>query len=291
MSGDIKQYRYMCQTKGHYFKLSELAALDIDRLKERPEFVAKLEKFLDEEGIRRVSFLKSGREAIVFDVNDDMVVRLSFRDEPWERANVPEVLQSIKEVTIDGLKIEILPRADAIEEKDKDSKETEKVMEELPRYIKLRGYEYFDNCYFNYGKLKGALTLVIDAGCAVEKFEKDRDEGLLSKITNALSLVISNISNPCVNWYGAWKQHELCPNILTGELIGVVSREQLEAKQELMGSGTDNVYTRAIEEDGLYPAQFGELVKKAAEEFDPKIGGFAYFIEQQRVAAAKAREI
>jgi len=27
------------------------------------------------------------------------------------------------------------------------------------------------------------------------------------------------------------------------------------------------------------------------EKFDPKIGGFAYFIEQQRVAAAKEREV
>jgi len=242
----------------------------------------KVEKYLDDIGIRRLSYLGQGSFSLIFQTTDDKIVRIvdleevrktECIDESDERPNLPQILQPISTHQIGDLQIEILPRV--LNKEDIPSNRLDEVFaasEELISAIGKEGYIFGDSGYKNIGVMKDGTLVVIDGG-AVRKASIDPSiEDVVVEETDWVSAD------------GTWKQKQLYPEIETGELSGLISRENLQHAQQKMGS-TDNVFTKAIEEDGFYPKHFVEMVAKASEEYVPGGDkGFCHLLEEQRRA-------
>jgi hypothetical protein len=100
----------------------------------------------------------AGREAVVLETKDGQIIRIGRVIGP--RPDIPEVLQSTKQVVIGDWQVEILPKVDT------NWKEfvNESVLQDMRQAVARRGFWLTDEDPINFGRLANGEIVLIDPG-------------------------------------------------------------------------------------------------------------------------------
>ncbi len=252
--------RSLQAVRGQYLTFKEISALKsnatyfpnklLDVLKTNPALTDDISEYLAGLGVRRISFLNNGANAIVFKITNHQLLRISLDAKENPRPLHPAILQPICTQYVGEnekrIRIELLPE---VETKDISKDDVEVVCSAL---VQSGFAPNMDKHVSNVGKLLDGTPILLDPG-------------YIEKRPSTQEILVEGLH--LENWFdgkGKWKQHMFYPALQTHQLVGVFTPRYLEDLSQV----TDSSLSSMIEKNGLYPEQFGNAADIATKNYE-----------------------
>jgi len=255
-------------------KNDTLKAIEEEEFKGK-NIIEKLSEFLSDKGFRKFKTLNGeGNNALAFDTTESQIIKITYKSTKEFGKNIdsPYVLQPISVDEVGDIKVEIFPKKESlqtlVDNGELNSGDVYKIESNLKVRLKNEEIEMGDFNLDNISVMENGAGIIIDDG----------------------EVYLGNIKpKPGTKWVkedGSYMQYDEFPNIKTGKIEGVYSKQDLPEGYSKSEAGQQ--VKEMIERKGNYRMDVAEELYERAEK-EGLTGKLCEYVEKYKESKSKGK--